>query len=217
MNETHGVGLGDRPVRIVGLCGSLRRGSYNRSALRAAVELCPAGLIVDVEPIDDLPSYNQDLEDAGAPAPVKRLARAIAAADGLLVATPEYNYSIPGILKNAIDWMSRAPGQPLSGKPLAIMGASTGSVGTARAQLHLRQIAIYVNMLALNKPEVLISHAQDKVGADGALAAAGTRAIIGQLLANLQDTALLIRGRGDVSAAPAAAGPTAIETEPPRR
>ena len=197
-------------VHIVGICGSLRRGSFNMAALAAAAELAPDGLVVGIEPIDDLPVYNQDLDAAGAPEPVARLARKIGAAEGLLIATPEYNYSIPGLLKNAIDWMSRAPRQPLSRKPLAIIGATTGGFGTTRAQLHLRQVAIYTNMLALNKPEVLITHADQKVDAGGRLSDQGTRDVIAQLLRNLHTTALLIRERGEITGA---MGNTALENE----
>src|SRR6185437_5600598 len=133
-------------LKVLGLCGSLRRGSFNRMALKAAAELVPAGMSLDIyDGLADIPPYNDDVREKGYPAPVQALRDRIAAADAVLFVTPEYNYSVPGVLKNAIDWASRPPAQPFDGKPVAIMGASMGLFGTARAQYHLRQTCVFIN------------------------------------------------------------------------
>jgi chromate reductase len=157
-------------MRILAILGSLRQASFNRKALNAAIELAPAGMVVETANISDLPLYNQDVEDAGAPDAVLRLKDQIKSADGLLFVTPEYNYSMSGVLKNAIDWASRPPNDnPFSGKPCAIMSASTGILGGARAQYHLRQTCVFVNLIPMNKPEVMIARAQEKFDASGKL------------------------------------------------
>ncbi len=144
------------PVHVLGFSGSLRRASFNSAALRAAQELVPDQMRLEIADITPIPFYNGDVEAAGVPAAVKDFTDRIRAADALLIVTPEYNYSIPGVLKNAIDWASRPPrDMPLSGKPLAIMGAG-GRVGTVRAQLHLRQVAVETNMLPLNSPRCIL-------------------------------------------------------------
>jgi chromate reductase len=133
--------------------------------------------------LDAIPPYNADVEAQGFPAPVVAFKNAIAEADALLIATPEYNHSIPGVLKNAFDWASRPPGHsPLDGKPAAIMGASTGAIGTARAQQHLRLVCSYVNMLVMNLPEVFVARAQDKVDASGRLTDEPTRQFLHKFL-----------------------------------
>ena len=142
-------------LRVLGISGSLRKGSFNTAVLRAAVELAPAGMSIGVADLQEIPIYNEDVRAKGFPDPVQRLRDAIAAADALLIVTPEYNYSIPGMLKNAIDWASRPPSHPFAGKALAIMGASGGMGGTMRAQYHLRQVAVFLDMHLLNKPEVV--------------------------------------------------------------
>jgi chromate reductase, NAD(P)H dehydrogenase (quinone) len=176
-----------RVVKLLGICGSLRKGSYNRAAMRAASELLPDGLSLTIAEIADIPLYDEDVRQAGFPPPVQRLREAIATADALLFATPEYNYSVSGVLKNAIDWASRPPDQPFNGKPVAIMGASAGLWGTSRAQYHLRQSCVFLNMLPINKPEVLIAQAQNKFDAEGRLADQTTRDLIAQLLVALRD------------------------------
>src|SRR5215468_3679831 len=133
-------------IKVLGICGSLRKGSFNRMALRVAQELAPAGMKVDVADISGFPLYNEDVRAQGFPPPVQTFRDQIAAADALLFVTPEYNYSMAGVLKNAIDWGSRPPDQPFDGKPVAIMGASMGLGGTGRAQYHLRQSCVYLNM-----------------------------------------------------------------------
>lgn len=170
-------------VHVLGIVGSLRRESYNRATLRTAQELAPEGMTIETFDIAPIPPYNYDVEVEGLPEPVKEMKARIQAADGLLIVTPEYNYSLPGVLKNAIDWASRPTGgQPLDRKPLAMMGASTGTRGTARAQHHLRQVAVMTNMLPFSKPEVLIDHAARRFDADLNLTDENFRRSIRQLL-----------------------------------
>ncbi len=182
------------PITVLGFAGSLRRGSYNRGALRAAQALAPEGMTVELFDLAPIPLYNDDLRAEGYPAPVQHFRERIAAADALLIATPEYNYSVPGVLKNALDWASRPPDQPLNGKPLAILGATTGMWGTVRAQLHLRQICVYTNLLPLNKPEVLIAKAQEKFDEEGTLTDEQTKQFIHQQLAALYQWTLRLKG-----------------------
>jgi chromate reductase len=173
------------PVRILGIAGSLRRQSYNRAALRAAVDLVPQGTLLEIADISGLPGFNQDDEQNPA-AKVVELKKQIRAADAILIVTPEYNYSIPGVLKNAIDWASRPYGDSAwRGKPVAVMGASIGVLGTARAQYHLRQCFVFLDMHPLNQPEVMIANAAERFDAHGNLAHEPTRQIIRQLLENL--------------------------------
>ena len=162
-------------VRILGIAGSLRRASFNAATLRAAQELAPDGMQIDIFDIALIPVYNEDLRQQGFPPPVEGLRAKVKAADGLLVVTPEYNYSIPGVLKNAIDWASRPPEQPFDGKPVGIMGASAGILGTARAQYHLRQCFVFLNGLVMNRPEVMIPAAHTKFDAEGRLTDQPTR------------------------------------------
>src|SRR6187399_2338279 len=162
-------------VRIVGIAGSLRKGSYNRSALRAAVKLVPPGSTLEISDLDDIPPFNEDHE-RDPPAAVRQLRTAVKAADAVLIATPEYNYSVPGVLKNAIDWASRPYGDSAwSEKPVAIMGASVGALGSARAQYHLRQIFVSLNLFAINQPEIMIGNASAKFDAEGNLTDESTR------------------------------------------
>jgi chromate reductase len=174
-----------KPVRILGIAGSLRRESYNRAALRAAVGLAPPDAALDVFELDGIPGFNQD-DEQNPPAKVVELKRRVRAADAVLFVTPEYNYSVPGVLKNAIDWASRPYGDSAwSGKPAAIMGASVGTIGTARAQYHLRQIMVFLNMFPINQPEVMIGNAATRFDKDGNLTDDTTKDFIRQLLANL--------------------------------
>jgi chromate reductase len=177
----------ETPIRSLGIAGSLRRGSYNRPVLRAATELAPKGATVEKFELDGIPPSNQD-EEQNPPAKVTELKRRIREANAILFVTPEYNWSVSGVLKNAIDWASRPHGDSAwDGKPAAIMGASTGAIGTARAQNHLRQIVVYLNMFPINQPEVLISHAMDRFDQEGSLTDAATRERIIGLLQNLMD------------------------------
>src|SRR4051812_21090789 len=172
-------------VNILGIAGSLRRASYNRAALRAAQHLLPQDATLDIFDLDGIPSFNQD-EEQQPPAQVSELKARVRAADGILFATPEYNYSIPGVLKNAIDWASRPYGESAwDGKPVAVMGASPGMLGTARAQYHLRQVFVFLNMYPVNRPEVMIAKANERFDADGNLTDAQTKEFIRQLLHNL--------------------------------
>ena len=174
-----------KEYQILGISGSLRKASYNTGLLRAAQELLPEGMRLELADISQFPLYNEDVSSMGLPEAVKIFQAQIRAADGLMIATPEYNFSIPGVLKNAIDWASRPlQGQPFDGKPVAILGAG-GRMGTVRAQVHLRQIAVFLNMHPLNRPEVLIQQARDKFDADGNLTDTAARQAVKDLLVAL--------------------------------
>jgi len=176
-----------RTCNILGIVGSLRRESYNRSAMRAAAQLVPANAKIDVFDLDGIPPFNQD-DEQHPPEKVVELKRRVRAADALLFVTPEYNYSIPGVLKNAIDWASRPyVDNAWGGKPAAIMGASTGSIGTARAQYHLRQVFVFLDVYAINQPEVMIANAAARFDTQGNLRDEMSEKLIRQLLQNLVD------------------------------
>src|SRR5215207_3339063 len=177
----------NKQTRILGISGSLRRESYNSAALRAAVRLAPEGAVVETFELDGIPLFNQD-EESNPPAKVVELKRRVREADAILFVTPEYNYSVPGVLKNAIDWASRPYGDNAwDGKPAAIMGASVGAIGTARAQYHLRQMFVFLNVFAVNQPEVMIGNAAERFDAQGNLTDETTKDFIRQLLRNLVD------------------------------
>ena len=177
----------NKPIRILGIAGSLRRDSYNRATLRAATELVPEDATIEIFELDGIPGFNQD-EEQNPPAEVAELKQRIREADAILFVTPEYNYSIPGVLKNAIDWASRPYGDSAwNGKPAAIMGASVGAMGTARAQYHLRQMMVFLNMFPVNQPEVMIANASERFDAAGNLTDGATKEFIRQLLQNLVD------------------------------
>ena len=172
-------------VHILGFAGSLRKQSYNRAILAAALEMVPDGASLEIFDLEGIPPFNQDLE-LQPPDKVKEFKARIRAADAILIATPEYNYSIPGVLKNAIDWASRPYGDnAFDGKPVAMMGASVGTLGTARAQYHLRQSFVFLNMCPMNQPEVMVSFAQDKVDSSGRLTDEKTKKKIKELLESL--------------------------------
>jgi chromate reductase len=174
-------------LRALGFSGSLRRASYNSALLRAAQDLVPAGMSLELYPLDGLPMINMDLvSPAGEfPAPVAALRAAVAAADCLVIASPEYNFSLSPVIKNAIDWASRPPSPPLEGKPVAIMGATPGRTGTARGQMALRQALQFSNMFPLNRPEVMVGEAAAKFDPDGRLVDAGTREHVARQLVAL--------------------------------
>lgn len=155
------------PKRILGLCGSLRSGSFNRMAMRLAGSLMPAGMTMDELAWRDVPPFDADVLAHGLPQAVKRVRADIASADGLLIVTPEYNFSIPGMLKNLIDWASRGDDQPFAGKPVAILTAAAGPLGGARVQYDLRKVMLFVNAMVLVKPEVFIGLASTKFAGDG--------------------------------------------------
>jgi chromate reductase, NAD(P)H dehydrogenase (quinone) len=173
-------------LTVLGICGSLRKASYNMAALRTAVEVRPPGMTIEIADISAIPLYNEDVRALGFPPPVEKLRQQIKAADALLFACPEYNYSMSGVLKNAIDWASRPPDQPFAGKPVAIISAAAGMAGGARSQLHLRQSCVFLDMHPLNKPEVLIFQAQNKFDAAGKLTDDVARGLIRDLMAALR-------------------------------
>jgi chromate reductase, NAD(P)H dehydrogenase (quinone) len=178
-------------ISILGISGSLRAASYNSALLRAAGELMPEGARLTVtDLVRSIPLYDEDVQKAGWPAPVAELRAAIAAHDAVLFALPEYNYSVPGGLKNAIDWCSRGADQPFAGKPAAVMGASPGISGSMRAQYHLRQIAVFLDLRMMNKPEVILPRCADKFDASLRLTDASTREYLAKFLVALRDHAL---------------------------
>ncbi|HEX8107411.1 MAG TPA: NAD(P)H-dependent oxidoreductase [Kofleriaceae bacterium] len=163
-------------MRLLGICGSLRKASLNRALLAAVRDALPPDVQMTLHDALDLPIFNNDLED---PPGVVRLKAAIAAADGVVFSVPEYNYSIPGGLKNALDWVSRPPDQsPLRGKPIGMVGAASGMSGTIRAQTHLRQVMVYSDSPCLSQPEVLIPRAKERFDADGRLTDPSTRVLL---------------------------------------
>ena len=169
-------------LKILGFVGSLRKGSFNKALMRLAQEVVPAGARLDVFDLEGIPAFNQDLE-ARPPDKIREFKEKIRGADAILIATPEYNYSVPGVLKNAIDWVSRPYGDnALEGKPVAIMGASIGMLGTGRAQYHLRQSFVFLNMFPLNRPEIMVPFVEKKVDQEGRIIDETTRRLVRELL-----------------------------------
>jgi chromate reductase, NAD(P)H dehydrogenase (quinone) len=172
-------------IKILGIAGSLRKGSYNRAALKAAQLLAPADVAMEIFEIDGIPGFNQD-EEQNPPEKVVKLKQLVRASDAILFVTPEYNYSVSGVLKNVIDWASRPYGDSAwNGKPAAIMGASVGIFGTARAQYHLRQSLVGFNMHLVNRPEVMIANAASQFDSEGNLTDEKTKELIRSLLVSL--------------------------------
>jgi len=172
-------------VNILGFAGSLRQGSYNKALLRAATELVPQDANLEIFDLEGIPPFNQDLEKS-MPPKVKEFKAKIKSADAILMVTPEYNYSIPGVLKNAIDWASRPYGDnSFTGKPVAVMSASTGMLGGARAQYHLRQVLVFLDMYPINKPEVFLTFANQKFDEKGRLTDEKAKELIKELLTAL--------------------------------
>jgi chromate reductase len=187
-------------IRVVGIAGSLRRASYNRGLIRAAAAVAPPGISIEVFDLAPIPLYNQDVEDAGEPLPVVALKRAILEADALLVATPEYNHGVPGVLKNAIDWASRPRAtSPLTDKPVAVMGASPGRGSTARAQAQLRDAFVFTGACVMPRPELLVGSAGSLFDEDGDLVDPKLRASIGELVEALRTWTIRL-GRPTVAA-----------------
>ena len=180
---------------VVAISGSLRKASTNTMALRAAQLLAPAGMEIEMADLSQIPLYNEDLRSQGEPEAVLQLKRQIQAADAVLIATPEYNFSIPAVLKNALDWVSRPPAPPFDGKPVAIMGVATGPLGTARVQYHLRQVLVFMNSFTVNKPEVFIGHSASKFNEQGELTDPTTAQFIHDLLVSLQRLAARVAPR----------------------
>lgn len=176
-------------IDILGLSGSLRTQSFNSQLLRIAQDLVPAGARIEPYDFSDVPLYDGDVEEAGVPAAVLRLKDRVRAADAILIATPEYNFSIPGVLKNVLDWGSRPYGENVwAGKPLAILGGGA-SLGTSRAQDHLRHVAHALDMRIVRRPEIFVANVWDKIGPDGQLNDPMARTLIAELLVNLADLA----------------------------
>ncbi len=171
------------PIKVVAFCGSLRKASFNRMALNAFIERLPAGTSAQINEID-WPLYNADIQAQGFPDKVQAAQKAMIEADGLVLVTPEYNYGPSGVLKNAIDWLSRMTPQPFAAKPIAMFGASGGVLGTARAQYQLRQSLIFLDGRPVNKPEVMIGAAQTRF-ADGKLTDEATGKLLAELGASL--------------------------------
>jgi chromate reductase len=184
----------DQPIQTVAICGSLRKASLNKGLLRAAIELAPASMKIEVAEIRDIPLYDEDIRSVGFPPSVIALREAIAHADAVLIVSPEYNQSVPGVLKNAIDWASRPPDQPFAGKALGMLGASPGPLGTARGQYHLRHIAVAVDLHPINEPLVFVTNARSKFDADSNLTDEGTRKFVGLHLEALEKWARRLRG-----------------------
>ncbi len=182
------------PLRVLGFAGSLRAGSLNRALLRAAQDVAPAGMTIDTFDLIEVPLYNADVEAAGDPPGVTAFKDAIRRADAVLFVTPEYNHGVPGVMKNAVDWASRPPrGAPLNGKPVGIIGASPGQVGTARAQSQLRQAFEFTNSYVMPQPEILVFRASEKFDADGKLTDEKTRELLGKYLVALHAWILRVR------------------------
>ncbi len=181
-------------LKILGIAGSLRRDSYNRALLRAAGGLVPPDVRLETFDLNGIPTFNADLE-AAMPAAVSDFKARIRAADAILFVTPEYNYSVPGVLKNAIDWASRPTADSAwEGKPAAMMSASTSMLGGARAQYHLRQTMVFLNMYPVNRPEVMVTFAAQKFDENGNLIDAKAKELIGNLLKTLADWTRRIKG-----------------------
>ncbi len=169
-------------LKILGIAGSLRRGSFNKAVLRSAVSLAPSNVTLETFDIGSFPLFNQD-DEKSPPEVIRQFKEKIRASDAILFATPEYNYSVPGVLKNAIDWASRPYGDNAwERKPVAIMSASLGMLGGARAQQHLRQMFVFLNMYPLNRPEVIIPNVADKFDSAGNLTDQHTKEKIQELL-----------------------------------
>jgi chromate reductase len=175
-------------IRIVGFAGSLRARSYNRSLLRTASELAPAGMVIDIHDLREVPLYNGDVEAVGDPPAVAALKAAVRAADGVLMATPEYNHGVPGVMKNTVDWLSRPPqGAVLARKPVGLIGASPGATGSARGQSQLRQAFEFTNSYCMPQPEYLLFRAHEKIDADGNLTDEPSRAFLEKYLVAFAD------------------------------
>jgi chromate reductase, NAD(P)H dehydrogenase (quinone) len=172
-----------RTIRVLGFAGSLRKGSVNRALIRAAQGLAPPNLSIEIFDIAAVPLYNGDVEAAGEPEAVTTFKQAIRAADALLIATPEYNHGVPGVMKNAIDWASRPAGKsPMSTKPVGIVGASPGMTGSARGQIQLRQALESINCYCMPQPELLVGQAYGKFDEQGNLTDEKTREVLGKYL-----------------------------------
>ena len=180
-------------IKLLGISGSLRAQSYNSGALSVVGSVLPEDMEFGVASLSDLPFFNADVEQRGFPAAVESFRRNVAAADALIFAVPEYNFSVPGVLKNALEWLSRPPNSPTNGKPCAVFGASVSPLGTARGQFHFRHICVSLNMIAVNTPHVDIANAKTKFDAQGRLTDQASIDLIRQLVGELRNLTVRLR------------------------
>jgi chromate reductase, NAD(P)H dehydrogenase (quinone) len=182
-----------RPIKLLGISGSLRAQSYNSGALRAVGTMLPEGMSFAITSLTDVPFYSADVEQRGFPPAVEKLRKEVAAADALIFAVPEYNFSVSGVLKNALEWISRPPEPPANGKPCAMFGASVSPLGTARGQFHFRHVCVSLNMIPVNIPHVDITNAKTKFDADSGLTDQTSLELMRQLLRELQSLTARLR------------------------
>jgi len=180
-------------VKLLGIAGSLRKASYNQAALRALAPLLPDDMTLETASLDHIPFYSADIEQIGFPKPVEQFRQIVAAADALVIATPEYNFSVSGVLKNALEWLSRPPNSPVNAKPCAILGASVSPLGTARGQFHLRHICVSLNMIPVNTPHVDITNAKAKFDAGNHLNDEPTLELMRQLVKELRSLTVRLK------------------------
>jgi chromate reductase len=180
-------------IKLLGISGSLRKQSYNSGALHAVESLLPAGMTYAIADLTSLPFYNADVEQVGLPDAVKNFRAEVAAADALIFAVPEYNFSLPGVLKNALEWLSRPPQPPVDGKACAVFGASVSPLGTARGQFHFRHVCVSLNMIAVNVPHVDINSAKTKFDAESRLTDQTALDSLRQLVGELKNLTLQLR------------------------
>lgn len=175
-----------KTFKILGISGSLRARSYNHLAVKAAAQLMPEGMMLEIADYSAIPLYNQDDQSEATRAAVERLRAQVAGADALLIASPEYNYSVTGVLKNAIDWLSRTTPQPFKDKPVALLSATQGPVGGARNQYELRKILGGLEAMVMHKPEIFMGMCQNRFDDKGELTDAATRKLLGEQMVALQ-------------------------------
>jgi chromate reductase, NAD(P)H dehydrogenase (quinone) len=180
-------------IKLLGISGSLRAQSFNSGALSVVGSVLPEGMEFNVASLTDLPFYNADVEQRGFPSEVESFRRKVAVADALIFAVPEYNFSVPGVLKNALEWLSRPPNSPTNGKPCAVFGASVSPLGTARGQFHFRHICVSLNMIPVNAPHVDITNAKTKFDAEGRLTDQASIDLIRQLIGELRGLTIRLR------------------------
>ena len=183
------------PIKLLGISGSIRKQSYNSGALRSIPSLLPDGMTFEVAELAGVPFYNADVEQTGFPDAVKEFRARVAGADALIFAVPEYNFSLPGVLKNALEWLSRPTNPPVNGKPCAVFGASVSPLGTARGQFHFRHVCVSLNMVAVNVPHVDITNAKTKFDAQSQLTDTASLDALRQLLQELKILTLCLRAR----------------------
>jgi chromate reductase len=181
-------------IKLLGISGSLRAYSYNSGALSVIASVLPDGMEFDAASLADLPFYNADVEQRGFPAAIESFRSKVAGADALIFAVPEYNFSVPGVLKNALEWLSRPPNSPTNGKPCAVFGASVSPLGTARGQFHFRHICVSLNMIPVNAPHVDITNAKTKFDEQGRLIDQASVDLIRQLVGELRNLTIRLRG-----------------------